>query len=472
MEDPHIYNQQDTEAYRDKISTVDQKGKRVWIFPKKPTGKYYNWRSVVSIVLLVLFFGSPFIKIGDQPLLMFNVLERKYVILGQVFWPQDFPFFVLMMITGVVFIALFTVVFGRVFCGWLCPQTIFMEMVFRKIEYWIEGDYNAQRALDKMPWNGTKIFKRGLKNLVFLFISFLISNLFLAYVIGSDAWMKTITDPPAEHMAGLFGIVVFSFVFYFVFAWMREQVCIAICPYGRLQGVLMDKHSMIVAYDYKRGEERGKFKKGEDRTDAGKGDCIDCHQCVLVCPTGIDIRNGTQLECTNCTACIDVCDNMMEKVGLDKGLIRYASDESIKQGVPFKFTFRMAAYSSVLLILIGVLTFLLLSRPALDISVMRAQGTLYDMRKDTVTNLYNFKILNKTNRKIEWKLISEDKHFIVQRIGEERAMEPNSESEGVFILLRIPDGKPHKVKEELRLNVNGEGKVLESVKTTFVGPIN
>src|SRR5690606_24115217 len=219
-------------------------------------------------------------------------------------------------------------------------QTIFMEMVFRRIEYWIDGDRGAQMRLDKQPWNAEKIRKRTLKWFIFAVISFLIANVFLAYIIGSDRLLQYVWDGPMAHLNTLASLSIFTGVFYFVFAWFREQVCIIACPYGRLQGVLLDNKSIIVAYDYKRGEKevgRAKFKKNEDREASGKGDCIDCFQCVHVCPTGIDIRNGTQLECVNCTACIDACNSIMEAVNLPKGLIRYASEENIEKKAKFEF---------------------------------------------------------------------------------------------------------------------------------------
>src|SRR5690606_12468123 len=216
--------------------------------------------------------------------------------------------------------------------------TTFMERVFRKIENWIEGNFKHQKKLNEGPWNAEKIRKKFLKHSIFFFISFLISNIFLAYFIGSEALIEIITAPPSEHVVGLVSILIFTGIFYWVFSWFREQVCIVVCPYGRLQGVMLDRNSIVVAYDYIRGEIRGKFKKNEDRTQANKGDGIDCNQCVDVCPTGIDIRNGTQLECVNCTACIDACDHMMESVGLPRGLIRYDSEEGIVNKAAKKFT--------------------------------------------------------------------------------------------------------------------------------------
>ena len=279
---------------------------------------------------MIILFGMPWVRVNGDPLMLFNILELRFIVFGIHFTPQDFHLFVIAMITFIVFIALFTAVFGRLFCGWVCPQTIFMEMVYRKIEYWIEGDANAQRRLNKAPWTTEKIRKKVLKQAIFFGIAVLVANTFLAYIIGTDEVIRIATEPISKNRNGFIAMLIFSGVFYFVFAWLREQVCIAICPYGRMQGVLLDKSSITVAYDWVRGEPRTKIKKGQ--SPVGAGDCIDCNLCVKVCPTGIDIRNGTQLECVNCTACIDACDEVMEKVGRPKQLIRYDSLNGIESG--------------------------------------------------------------------------------------------------------------------------------------------
>src|SRR6478736_8703426 len=341
------------ESFRDTIGTIDKEGHRKYIYPKKPSGKFYDYRKWVSYFLLAILISAPFIKINGNQFMMFNVVERRFNIFGFPFWPQDFYLFVLSMIIGVVFVILFTVVFGRIFCGWICPQTIFLELVFRRIEYWIDGDRGSQMRLAKQEWNAEKIRKRAIKWTIFFIISFIIANVFLAYVIGSDKLFQLIAEGPTMHLSNFIALLIFTGVFYLVFAWFREQVCIIACPYGRLQGVLLDNKSINVAYDFVRGEKekgRAKFNKKEDRAASGKGDCIDCHQCVNVCPMGIDIRNGTQLECTNCTACIDECDSIMESVNLPKGLIRYASEDEIEKKEPFKFTARMKGYTAVLVI--------------------------------------------------------------------------------------------------------------------------
>ncbi|MAC93904.1 MAG: cytochrome c oxidase accessory protein CcoG [Flavobacteriales bacterium] len=462
------------QSFRDSIGTVDEEGKRKWVYPKKPKGKLYNARTWVSIFLLAILFSGPFIRIDGQPLLLINIIERKFVIFGQIFWPQDFYIFVLIMLAGVLFIVLFTVVFGRLFCGWVCPQTIFMEMVFRKIEYWIEGDFKHQKRLNDGPWNGEKIRKKVLKHGIFFLISFIISNTFLAYIIGSEALIDIITDNPMNHIGGLVSILIFTGVFYWVFSWFREQVCIVACPYGRLQSVMLDRNSIVVAYDYIRGEIRGKFKKNEDRTQANKGDCIDCNQCVDVCPTGIDIRNGTQLECVNCTACIDACDHMMESVGLPKGLIRYDSEEGIVNKSAKKFTPRSIGYSIVLLLIMGLVSFLLISRTDVDASILKTPGQQYQKRENNqVSNLYNYKIINKTFEEIPAEIRMMEGEGEIQYIGNNQELIIPSESmaEGTFFLIRNMDDIEDR-NTKVRLGIySKEGELLDEVKTSFAAPV-
>lgn len=401
----------DKDQFRDKISTVDEKGKRVWVYPKKQFGKYFNRRQITAYFLLALMVAGPFIKIGGEPLLMINILERKFVFFGQIFWPEDIFLFAFGMIAFVVLVIVFTVVFGRLFCGWACPQTIFMEFIFRRIEYLIDGDRNQQKQLDKMPWNGHKIFKRVLKWSIFWIVSFLIANIFLAYIVGGDGLKKIILDKPSDHIVGLVAIIIFTTVFFSVFTWFREQVCIAICPYGRLQGVLLDKNSIVVAYDHKRGENRALIKKGEDRKLAGKGDCIDCHQCVDVCPTGIDIRNGTQLECINCTLCIDACDHMMKSVGLPEKLIRFDSENSIRTGESWKLSRRAKAYIILMVAIVGLLATLILTRKSLDVTILHVRGTTYQhIDENTYSNIYELTVTNKTqdDHQIHFEVLSEN----------------------------------------------------------------
>ncbi|TDQ23922.1 cytochrome c oxidase accessory protein CcoG [Tenacibaculum caenipelagi] len=463
------------EQFRDSIGTINEEGKRAWVFPKKPSGKFYKYRSYVSYFLLAFLLSAPFIKINGNQFLLFNVLERKFNIFGFPFWPQDFHLMVISMIIGVVFIILFTVVFGRIFCGWICPQTIFLEMVFRKIEYAIEGDRGKQIRLAKQSWNTEKIKKRVLKWSIFFIISFIIANVFLAYLIGSDELISYITTNPLDHTSTLISLLIFTGVFYFVFAWFREQVCIIACPYGRLQGVLLDNKTINVAYDHVRGEGkvgRGKFNKKEDRAASGKGDCIDCFQCVHVCPTGIDIRNGTQLECVNCTACIDECDHMMEKVGLPKGLIRYASEENIVKKAPFKFTARMKGYSAVLFILIGILVGMLFLRNDVEATILRLPGQLYQHKENgIISNIYTYKVINKTTKQIDdvsYKLLSHKGK--IEMVTHHNFEVPKQGLAEGTLFIELHQSEMKKEKVSLKIGVYSGDKLIETTTTNFLGP--
>ncbi len=462
------------DSFRDTISTIDEEGKRSYIFPKKPVGKFYDKRKLVSYLLLAFLLSAPFIKINGNQFLMFNVLERRFNIFSFPFWPQDFHLFVISMITGVVGLALFTVVFGRIFCGWFCPQTIFMEMVFRRIEFWIDGDRAQQMRLAKQDWDAEKIRKRVTKWIIFFIISFIIANVFLAYLIGSDKLIEFIKEGPANNTSTLIALLIFTCVFYFIYAWFREQVCIIACPYGRMQGVLIDNKTINVAYDHVRGEGetgRGKFNKNEDRTALGKGDCIDCKVCVHVCPTGIDIRNGTQLECINCTACIDECDTIMEKVGLPKGLIRYASEDEIVRKEKFKLTTRMKGYIAVLAILTGVLIGMLFLRNDVEATILHLPGQLFQHKGDKLSNVYTYKVVNKTSRdfeKVSFKLI--DPKGEIKLVGSSTFKVPKQGLAKGTLFVEIHPAFLTGDKTEIKIEVYNDKKVIETATTNFIGP--
>lgn len=457
-----------SEAFRDHLATVTEEGNRIWIYPKKPKGKFHRYRIVVAIILLAVLFFVPLIKVNGHPLMLFDILNRKFIILGAAFGPHDFHLFVLTIIGLIISVFLFTVVYGRIFCGWLCPQTIFMEMVFRKIEYLIEGDANRQRVLNKQPWTIEKILKKTLKQTIFFIIAFLIANALLAWVIGIDSLLELASKPIPDVFGKFMAMILFTGATYFMGAYFREQVCTLICPYGRLQGVMLDPDTIVVHYDNVRGEPRGKIKKGIEQNN---GDCIDCHLCVDVCPTGIDIRNGTQLECVNCTACIDACDEVMTKVKRPTGLIRYASKNEILTGVRKLFTPKAIGYTIILILLFSLITFLLSTRSDFELSVIRTAGLLaQELPGNKISNLYDVKIINKTFNEIPAQLELLNMEGEIKIVSGDLNLLPQEVSEGKFFVI-IPQSKITKLNTPIEIAVKTNDKTIDVIKTSFLGKI-
>ncbi len=474
MDNPNnrIEDHLEEHSFRDTMATVDASGERIWLYPKQPKGKYTNWRTALSLLFLGMMISGPFVRINGEPLLLMDIVSRKFIILGKIFWPQDFHIFLLIMIAFVIFVGLFTVIYGRVFCGWVCPQTIFMESVFRKMEYWIEGDWKDRMQLDKQEWNIKKVFKKTLKHGVFFILSFVIANLLLSYIIGSDKVLQILSTDPWEQWGTLAALLLFTVVFYWIYAKFREQVCTVICPYGRLQGVLLDKKSWVVIYDYVRGEKRGKFRKNESRKELHKGDSIDCNHCVQVCPAGIDIRNGTQLECINCTACMDACDHIMKAVGLPQGLVRMDSEEGVAEGKPFRFTMRMVGYTSVLLVLLVFIFSLLVFRSDVETSMLRTPGTMYQSYAEgRISNLYTIKMINKTSSEITVHVKVLSGKGELKLIGKELVVPSQGMVETAAFLI-VDEKDISKTKTEIELGVYSGAKELETFSTTFIGPVN
>ncbi|MBA4311444.1 MAG: cytochrome c oxidase accessory protein CcoG [Chlorobiaceae bacterium] len=455
-------------SFRDQLGIVSKEGKRKWIYSKKPNGKFHTGRILFSWFLLAILFVTPFLRFNGHPIMLFDITERKFIVFGLIFGPHDYILFALAMISAIVFIFLFTVVFGRLFCGWICPQTVFMEMVFRKVDYWIEGGPPQQKRLNESSMTIKKFFKKIFKHGIYFTLSFLIANMLLAWIIGSDKLLKIISATPSEHLGGFIAIVIFTGVFHWIFGWFREQACILVCPYGRLQGVLLDRNSIVIAYDFIRGEPRGKFKKGEERTN---GDCIDCHQCVDVCPTGIDIRNGTQLECINCTACIDACDSIMDSVEKPRGLIRYDSIEGIEKKIRTLLTPRSIGYSIVLIILISLLTYLVATRSDIDVTILRTAGMFYQEQPDDyISNLYDVKALNKTFESVPLSFKLKNVDGIISVLGDSLNVKTQeSVSAKLFIILKRDQIKS--MNTPLQIEILRNGETAQIVETSFLGPV-
>lgn len=459
-----------TEAhYGNRLAGLDKVGKRKWIYAFQPQGKFYKIRTWITWGYLLLLFGMPFIKVNGNPLFLFNIPDRTFILFGQLFLPQDFMILGVAMLVALVFIIVFTLLFGRVFCGWICPQTIFLEMVFRKVEFWIEGPAHKQMALAKKKEKPADYYTRKvIKHIVFFLLSFLIANTFLAYIIGVDELYKIITGKVSEHIAGLLSILGFTTIFYAVFAHVREIVCTVVCPYGRLQSVLLDKQSIAVAYDYNRGEPRSKKRK----TEEAHGDCIDCGMCVNVCPTGIDIRDGLQMECVNCTACIDACNMMMMKVGKAENMITFASEYQLENNSVGrrKLNYRSKLYMVVLGLLLVLLTGMMINRTVFDATVLRVPGQLFQEHKDgTVTNLYRVKVVNKSAQTLPFGLSLEEDGAHIEFVGQSiDSLKTGVHTEATFFIRRRADQLSSR-KTTLHVQIRSGDKIVQTKKVSFLG---
>lgn len=472
---------EDHERFRAELASIQPDGRRRWIYARKPRGRYTTWRAIVSVVLLGFLVLAPFVKVGGHQFILLNILTREFVLFGVPFWPNDFYLVALLFLTGVITIVLFTATLGRIWCGWLCPQTVFMEMIFRKIEWLIEGGPKEQAQRRNGPWTVDRAWRAGLKVVVFAAISFGIANVFLSYVISSDQLLRYVVDGPFAHIELFAGLVFFTFVFFMVFYRFREQACLIACPYGRYMSALVDENTVAVTYDYKRGEARHKWTKAD--TDArrqsvqgathrapGVGDCVDCHQCVTVCPTGIDIRNGIQLECVNCTACIDACDEVMDKVGMDRGLIRYSSLTAIEQGTTRVFTRRIKAYLVVWCVFVMAVGVLFATRSDLDVVLLRQPKSTWTTMKEGTANFYALNIINKTSDDLPYELIVvSPAGYIIKPLNLPPTVKAEQKMEGRLIIIRTA-ASGRSGDEKLQLVLRSRGNVLRTFETTFMGP--
>lgn len=455
------------DGFRDALASVHKDGRRKWVYARQPAGRYYRARSAVSVLLLAVLIAAPFVQANGHPLVLLNVLERRFVLFGMVFWPQDFHLVVLIALTALVTLALSTAAVGRVWCGWLCPQTVFLEMVFRRLEYLIDGSAERQVRRDSRPWASGDYARAAIKHAVFFALSFGIANLFLAYVIGAGQLWTIVTDPPAQHVAGLVAITIFSLLFYGVFARFREQACVLACPYGRVMSSLIDRRTITVTYDAARGEPRGKAS----RERGAAGDCVDCSRCVSACPTGIDIRNGIQLECVNCTACMDACDAVMTQLQRPTGLIGYRAHEPGRTGRLAWLTPRVAAYGAVWLLLVVTVVTLLARRPHLDVLILRQPGTLFASLEDgQVANFYTVQVLNRSARPhaLEYRALEPDGARITP-LGRIDRVDAHGLIESRFFL-QLPRSRLQAGSTPVRFEVYADGARLATIDSSFLGP--
>ncbi|RMG42328.1 MAG: cytochrome c oxidase accessory protein CcoG [Candidatus Dadabacteria bacterium] len=384
--------------FRETLYTVDKRGHRKWVYSDIVKGRFFKLRAIVAYTLMAFYLLMPWISINGKQAILLDIPSRKFIFFGTTFWATDTMFLFLVLGGLGISLFLFTAMFGRVWCGWACPETVFLEFLFRPIERLIEGSRAERMRLDKAPWSFNKIAKKSLKHLLCAVLSWVIASTALAYFIGREPLLNMMTDWPGHHPLPFVMTLIIMGLMAFQFGWFREQFCTVLCPYARFQSVLMDADTITVGYDQVRGEPRGKLARKSEENN--RGDCIDCKLCIRVCPTGIDIRNGNQLECISCTACIDACDFIMEKIGRPKGLIRYDTENRL-YGRPGRFLRpRVFVYSVILLAFIGSFFTLLEKRALTEFQILR--GTVaspFILQPDgNVTNQLRVHVSNKSEQ--------------------------------------------------------------------------
>ena len=454
-----------TRPNRETVTTIRRDGSRRFLHPADVSGPFTRWRRVTALLLIAIYVLLPWIPVGGHPAVFLDVLGRRFHLFGLTFAVQDF-WMAFFLITGLGFSLFFvTALFGRIWCGWACPQTVFLEHVYRRIERWIEGDAPSRRKLDAREWDGPKIAKRALKHGLFLAVSFAIAHVFLAYFISIPRLYEWMTGSPAEHWGAFVFMFVATGLIYFNFSWFREQLCVVICPYGRLQSALIDDDSVIIGYDERRGEPRGPANK------EGYGDCIDCYRCVQVCPTGIDIRQGLQMECIGCANCIDACDAIMTKLNRPKGLIRYDSQNGLA-GRKRRFL-RPRVFIYAALMLAGAAAFALSAAQlsSSGVSVVRMTGPPYYVTDSAVRNQYMVRVINKRDATRTYRVEAEALGGAAVRLEDSGAIRvPGMGEEVRPVVLTVPRAD-YAGGFRVRLGVVGEdGAPVASREVEFLGP--
>lgn len=460
----------------ERLSTTDDKGNRIFLYPAEVKGFFRKYRNIVQAGLILFFLILPWLKWNGVQIFLFDIPHRTFHLFGILFKAHDAPLIFLVLAVGTIGLAFVTAVFGRVWCGWACPQTVFIDGVYRRIETWIQGNYIKRRKLAKDPWSFEKVSKISATWILFFIVSTIIAHSFVAYFVGADRLIEMMHGTPKENWTAFTIVMGMTLVLLFDFGWFREQFCIIACPYGRIQSVLMDKKSMSVMYDYNRGEPRKDLSVPKDK----QGDCVNCNRCVEVCPTGIDIRRGIQMECIGCTACIDACDEIMTKVKKPLGLIRYSSEFEIEKkiSIPAKeriFRPRVLGYFSVILGLSVLLLYLVGIRDPLMVSVLKAKDTPYSLIKensqDLVLNHFKLHLHNQSSQAMKVN-VSADVDLVIPQNN--IILNPNSSQEIHFFAKFIPNlSKEQKGSFKRNLNlemIQGDKKNQIVKELTLVGP--
>ena len=391
------------ESPEEVLTTLTRDGKRRWMYPVLSKGRFLNRRRILAWALIFVYMLMPIIQIAGRPAIQLDFVHREFSILGLLFYPTDTLLLMIFLIGLLLSIVLITALLGRVWCGWACPQTVYLEFLFRPLERLIEGPVHVQKRRNAGPKNWDWVWRKGVKLSLFLAISIVLSHTFIAYFVGWETLIAWLQLPPADNWGFFLLTSLVTGMVLFDFGYFREQMCTIACPYARMQSIMLDRDSMIVSYDPNRGEPRGKrSKKIMADENAGladaKGDCVDCLACVRTCPTGIDIRDGLQMECVTCTQCIDACDHIMDKIDKPRGLIRYTSENQLEGTRTHIFRPRSAIYGLLIILIFSAFTVVLTSRDAYDINVGRVVGEPFtELQDGRITNRLRFRVRNQTS---------------------------------------------------------------------------
>jgi len=449
----------------DSVTTINADGSRYFLHPADARGPFTLLRRFTGVILLAVYVLLPWIPINGHPAVFLDLGHQRFHFFGVTFAVQE-VWLLFFVITGLAFGLFYvTALFGRIWCGWTCPYTVFLEHVYRRIERWIDGDAAARRRLDAAPMTFGKAARRTIKHAAYIAVSAAIAHIFLSYFVSIEELYRMMHDSPLDHVKS-FGVVAFiTGVLYFGFAWFREQFCVILCPYGRLQSVLTDEDTTVIGYDAKRGEPRGKA------TDPKAGACIDCHRCVQVCPTGIDIRNGLQIECIGCAACIDACDEIMVKLERPKGLIRYSSERGL-QGLPTRWVRgRTILYSGLLGLGMIAMTISLLSVKPVRANLVRMPGPPFFLTETTVRNHFRLRLVSKRNETTHFHLRIAGGPEGIRIAAAEAAQEIPPMGEDLFTVpIEVPI-ENYRGTFDFRVIIEGEdGKELTRTGGGFAGP--